>query len=127
MGYVATTREQVPQCALVRNNAQLEPRAMGDLSSGFSSFAQGLGMTPGTLLLVGGGALVLGYAINSLFTNVGKKVRKTRRAMRRKREQAGSALSSVIENRVLVGAVLVGAVGLGIYLITRNSGNGGQA
>jgi hypothetical protein len=82
-----------PKCAVVPTNAQ---STLGDFPANFSKFAQALGTTPGTLLVVGGAGIFAGWMLNELVSGIGNRVRKARRSFRRKRKQASGALGGAI-------------------------------
>jgi hypothetical protein len=111
-----------------RNSAKTQPclsgcqTTLGD-SNPISSLATSLGTTPGTLLLLAGGGLVLGYMVNNLFTGVGRKVRKTRSAWRKKRELKRRTHTAPGTGFMWQMALLLALTGGAVwYFATRNSG-----
>ena len=92
---------------------------LGDANP-ISSLATSLGTTPGTLLLLAGGGLVLGWMANNLISSVGRKVKRTRSAFRKKRQQAGGAIAAFPGWQWMLLALVAG--GAVYYFATRNSG-----
>jgi len=120
MAYVNLNSEQVPRCELVRREAQ--QRTMGDLTSGFTSLANSLGMKPAQLLLVGVGALLLGWAAHSFVIGVGKAIQRKKVAFKRRAREAKSS-AFVAQNPMWQTLLLVAVTGGAVYyLTTRNNG-----
>lgn len=89
--YVVTRPAEVPKCEL----APVKPAGLGDIQSGFQSFSKALGTTPGALLLIGGGALVAGWALNSLISGARRNIRRKRAALRRRTRRVKETVSEV--------------------------------
>lgn len=102
---------------------------MGDINS----IAQSLGTDSTHLLLIGGVALVAGYVLNNLLTDIGKRTRKIKSSLRRRRRarvdkaQARAAYTRAEATApaapwlpILLGVGAIGLVGVFVYHLAKN-------
>ncbi len=126
--FVINTPADVPKCALVRTPGQ----SMGDVQSGVTSLAQSLGTNATTLLLVGGGALLAGWALNSLVTGGSRSIRRKqvtlRRRGRRVKRFVGDLSNKAIAHQTPTwqALLLLGVSGAAVYFIVTRVLKGGQ-